>query len=89
MKYLKFDARKDVNIARFRCQADGLQMSGMFKGQKKATVSWRTPNRMNNKVTISTYTQFFNASRLPEKYFWTPSHRNTMSYAIVDEEWRQ
>ena len=37
------------------------------------------------KVIIYTYTQFFNASGLPET---TPSHRNTMSYAIVDEEWR-
>ena len=37
---------------------------------------------------MSTYTHFFNASGLPEKYFLTPSHRNTMSYPILDEEWR-
>jgi len=38
------------------------------------------------KVTISTYTQFFNASGLPEKYFLTPSHPNSMHNSILDEE---
>ena len=37
--------------------------------------------------TISTYTlNFFYASGLPEKYFLTPSHPNTMRYSILDEE---
>ena len=59
----------------------------IFKGQKKLTVSWHTPNRVNNyKVTISTFTQFVNASGLPGKYLLTPSHPNTMSYPILDEE---
>ena len=31
VNYLKFDARKVVNIASFPCQADALQPSDMFK----------------------------------------------------------
>ena len=30
VKYLNFDARKDVDIASFPCQADALQMFDMF-----------------------------------------------------------
>ena len=30
VKYLKYKARKDVNIASFYCQTDALQMSDMF-----------------------------------------------------------
>ena len=31
VKFLKFIARKDVNIASYPCQADALQMYDMFK----------------------------------------------------------
>ena len=31
VKYLKYNARKDVNIASFSCQTDALHMSDMFK----------------------------------------------------------
>ena len=31
VKYLKYNARKGVNIASFSCQTDALHMSDMFK----------------------------------------------------------
>ena len=54
--------------------------------EKNATVSWHTPNRVNIKQQFPHILNFFNASSLPEKYFLTPSHPNSMSNSILDEE---
>ena len=81
---LKWD-KQEIFIPRFEVLRQFSPKYTFFKGPKKLTVSWHTPNRVN-KVTISTYIQFFYASGLPEKYFVTPSHPNTMRYPILDEE---
>ena len=52
----------------------------LVKGQTKLTFTWHTPSNNFHIYSI------FNASGLPEKYFLTPSHPNSVRYPILDEE---